>query len=83
MTIQEYFAQPDTPMEHSPIGEQMVRVLKKFPELAFGDVYLKAKSFLDRAAASKGYHTPRVLTEAEEAAQKEQLRAFAASRKAA
>jgi hypothetical protein len=35
MTLEEYFALPDSPSKHSPVGELMARIIKQNPSVPF------------------------------------------------
>jgi hypothetical protein len=74
MTLNDYFAQPDTPAAGSPVGTLMARILEKNSGLAFEEVRTQANVLLDRAARKKVYRMPRVLSAEEEQTQKERLR---------
>jgi hypothetical protein len=83
-TVQEYFGKTETPSAGSPVGELMVKVLDKNPDIGFWDARLLANALLDKAAGSRVYRFPRVLSPEEQAEQKERLRArFTALPKAA
>ena len=69
----EYFKQSDTPMEHSPVGELLVKILKKFPGMSFQDARVKAKDLLSQAAGKRFYGSPVVLSEVELAEQRLRL----------
>ncbi len=75
MTLAEYFQQCDSPMEHSPIGHLMLRILAKFPEMPFEQVRQKAKELMATAAGRTNFQIPQVLTDAEQLAKAEALRA--------
>src|SRR5438309_427914 len=66
MTVQEYFALPDTPMADSPTGRTMIRLLDKRPELSFEQTRATAAGLLQDAAGRKHYCLPRVFSVAEE-----------------
>jgi hypothetical protein len=74
MTLQGYFALPDTPAAGSPVGTLMVRILEKDPGIGFDAARTQANALLDRAAGKKVYRMPRVLSVEEEQAQNERLR---------
>ena len=82
--IQAYFDRPETPAAGSPVGELMVKVLAKNPEMVFEEARKKANALLDKAGGSRVYRVPRVLNPVEQAEQKERMRArFSALQKAA
>jgi hypothetical protein len=74
MTLQDYFAEPDTPAASSPVGTLMVRILEKDAGIGFEAARTRANALLDRAAGKKVYRIPRVLSVAEERKQNERLR---------
>jgi uncharacterized Fe-S cluster-containing MiaB family protein len=74
-TLKQYFARPETPSEHSPVGTLMATIVVKFPGISFNDARVKANALLDKAAKAKNYRFPRVLSEAEEEASKAQAKA--------
>jgi len=73
MTLQGYFALPDTPAASSPVGVLMGRILEKDPGIGFEVARTHANALLDRAAGKKVYRVPKVLSAAEELAQRERL----------
>jgi len=74
MTLQDYFALPDTPAAGSPVGTLMVRIVEKDPAIGFEAARAQANALLDRAAGKKVYRMPRILSVEEERAQRERLR---------
>jgi hypothetical protein len=74
MTLNDYFAVPDTPAAGSPVGTLMARIVEKGPGIGFEAARNRANALLDRAAGKKIYRMPRVLSAAEEQTQKERLR---------
>ena len=74
MTLQGYFALPDTPAAGSPVGVVMVRILEKDPGIGFEEARTQANVLLDRAAGKKVYRMPRILSVEEEQAQNERLK---------
>jgi hypothetical protein len=75
METMEYFSRPETPAPGSPVGELMVRVLAKNPGMGFEEARAVADTLLDKAAGSRVYRLPRVLSPEERAEQKERMRA--------
>lgn len=80
-SIQQYFAQSDTPSAGSPVGLLMVRVLAKFPELSFDAARTEARRLLNAAASSFHFTTPRVLSSEQRQAAKDRLQSFKDSHK--
>jgi hypothetical protein len=77
-SIEQYFGRPDTPSAGSPVGILMNKVLVKFPGITLDDARAKANQLLQDAAKRKTFTLPRVLSEEEQARQREQLKsAFA------
>jgi hypothetical protein len=74
MTLNDYFAMPDTAASGSPTGTLMVRILEKDSGIGFDAARTQANVLLDRAAGKKVYRMPRILSAAEEEAQNERLR---------
>jgi hypothetical protein len=74
-TLKQYFARPETPSEHSPVGFLMATILEKYPDTTFEAARARANELLDKAAGKKVYRFPRVLSEAELEAGKARLRA--------
>ncbi len=74
MTLEEYFALPDTPASGSPVGTLMVRIVEKNPGMGFEAAREQANGLLLRAAGKKVYRMPVVLSVEEEQAQRERLR---------
>lgn len=74
MNIAEYFNQAHTPAPGSPVGTLMVKVLAKFPGMDFDTARAEANKLLDMAAGRKNYQTPKVLSDAEKAEQRERLK---------
>lgn len=74
-TLQEYFERRDTPAAGSPVGALMVKVLAKNPGMSFEAARSQAHELQQRAAGSKAYRFPRVLSPEEQALQREHLRA--------
>jgi hypothetical protein len=74
MEMTEYFARPETPAPGSPVGALMVRVLTKNQGMNFEEARTEANALLDKAARSRVYRLPRVLSPEEQAEQKERLR---------
>src|SRR5258706_309017 len=74
MTLNDYFAMPDTPAAGSPVGILMVRILEKDPGIGFEAARMRANVLLDRAAGKKVYRMPRILSVEEEQAQNERLK---------
>ena len=68
MTLKEWFKEPDTPSENSPVGQMMVKVLEKYPNMTFEEARAEANSLLDQAAGRKNYRVPRVYTPEKKAA---------------
>jgi len=73
MKLKDYFGQPDTPAENSPVGQLMRKVLAKNPAMGFEMARLEANRLLDKAARRKKYTMPRVYSEEEQKQQKERL----------
>jgi hypothetical protein len=67
MGAEEYFEQPDTPGENSPIGVLMVRVLEKNPGMSFEQARQEAHNLLTQAAGRKRYQVSAVLSPQEKA----------------
>jgi len=55
MTLKEWFKQPDTPSENSPIGKLMVRILEESPELTFEEARKQANECQQIGAKGKRY----------------------------
>jgi hypothetical protein len=75
MEMTEYFARPETPSAGSPVGALVFKVLAKNPGMSFEEARTEAKALLEKAAGSWVYRAPRVLSPAEQAEQKERMRA--------
>lgn len=75
MDLEQYFKQDDTPAEHSPVGEMMVRILAKYPALAPEELRTEANAMLDKAANAKRYVLPRVYSTEQKAANAARLKA--------
>jgi hypothetical protein len=73
-TLKEYFARPETPAAGSPVGELMTRVLAKNPGMTFEEARAVAHALQQKAAGSKVYRFPRVLSPDEQERQRERLR---------
>ena len=73
-TLEIYFAQPNTPSADSPVGTLMARLLEKNPGMALGEAKAEAHNLLDRAAKSKNYKFPIVLSPEEKAEAAARLR---------
>jgi hypothetical protein len=58
----EYFSRRDTPAAESPVGKTMAKVLAKYPGITFEEARERAQSLLTKAAASKHYYGPLVLS---------------------
>jgi hypothetical protein len=65
MSLRKYFEQPETPSRNSPVGVLMVRILEKFPGIAFEEARSKAHELLVTAAGRPNYRMPAVYSEAE------------------
>ncbi len=74
MTLQGYFALPDTPAAGSPVGTLMARILEKDHAIGFDAARAQANALLDRAAGKKVYRMPRILSVEQEQAQNDRLR---------
>jgi hypothetical protein len=74
MTLQDYFAMPDTPAAGSPVGTLMARIVERNPAIGFEAARAQANALLDRAAGKKVYRMPPILSVQEEQAQNERLR---------
>jgi hypothetical protein len=74
-SIEEYFAREETPATNSPVGILMVKITAKFPGISLDDARVKANDLLQDAARRKTFTLPRVLSEEEQARQREQLKA--------
>jgi len=72
--LREYFARPETPAAGSPVGVTMVKILEKFPEMGFEEARAQARELLSKAAGSRIYRLPRVLSAEEQEAQKTRLK---------
>jgi hypothetical protein len=72
-TLEQYFDRRDTPSRNSPVGNTMVRILAKFPEISFTEARTKAHELLAIAAKSRVYRGPVVLSAEELAGRKERL----------
>jgi hypothetical protein len=83
VTLQEYFALPDTPATESPVGKTIVKVLAKFPELTFEQARVKANELVTDAGHYRNFALPQVQTPAEEAAATEKARAYFKARERA
>jgi hypothetical protein len=83
METTEYFARPDTPAVGSPVGQLIVRILKKIPGTSFEDARAQANALLDKAAGRKIYSMPRVYSPEEQTARQAQFREFTNLRRAA
>jgi hypothetical protein len=55
LTLQEWFKQSDTPLENSPIGKLIVRILEESPELSFEEARRQANECQQMAARGKRY----------------------------
>jgi len=53
--LQHYFADPQNPMAHSPIGNTMRKVLEKYPDLTPKQAHEWALELHQEAAARKHY----------------------------
>ena len=65
ISLEDYFAQSNTPQTKSPVGTLMLRVIEKYPELGFDDARAKARELLAVSAKSRMYRTPRVFSASE------------------
>jgi hypothetical protein len=74
-TLNDYFALPETPAANSPAGALLFKVLAKNPDMRFEEARTVANALLDKAAGSRVYRLPRVLSPEEQAEQKERMRA--------
>lgn len=74
MILTEYFAQPTSPMEHSPVGELMIKILEKFPGISLEGARDKALVMLADAAGRRIYRTPRVYSAEEQLARVESFK---------
>jgi hypothetical protein len=79
-TLEEYFAQSNSPMPNSPVGTTMVRVLEKYPSFSFEQARQEAQNLLDKAARSFFYHTPQVLSPEEKQQKRDSFAKFTAAR---
>jgi hypothetical protein len=66
-TLEQYFAQSDTPAADSPVGVAMQRLLRKNPRLTFDEAREQAGGLSADDAANLS-STPSVWTDAEESA---------------
>lgn len=73
--IAEYFSREDTPSAISPLGAVMVKVLAKYPEFDFAKARVEAHALLNRAAQSRRYRVPAVLSVEEKRTQADRLKA--------
>ena len=62
MDIGTYFAKSDSPSAGSPVGNLMVKVLAKYPELSFDAARAEAQRLLTKAAGRFHLATPQVLS---------------------
>jgi len=69
LTLQDWFKQPDTPSANSPVGQMIVKVLEKYPDMSFEEARAEANKLLDQAAGRKNYRIPKVYTPDEKAKQ--------------
>jgi hypothetical protein len=74
-SIEQYFEREDTPSAGSPVGILMSKILVKFPGITLDDARAKANQLLQDAAKRKTFALPRVLSEEEQARQREQIKA--------
>jgi hypothetical protein len=82
-TIENYFAQPNTPSAGSPVGVTMLRVLKHYPTLTFEEARAEAQSLLHKAAKARIYRAPVVLSAEAKKKKQESFAALNAARRAA
>lgn len=66
MTLQEYFALPNTPSQHSPVGNLMIKILEEDRNLSFEEARKLANEQIQKGARRKNF---RVLTPGQEAEQ--------------
>ena len=74
-TLEEYFSLPQAPAANSPVGRLMPAVLGKFPAYTFEQARAKANALLDCAAGKRVYRVPPVLSEEEQEARRQSVRA--------
>ena len=63
-----------TPAANSPVGTLMVKVLEKYPGMSFEDARAKANALIQESAGRRTFVMPKVLSESEQAEQKERLK---------
>ena len=73
-TLQNYFAQPDSPSAGSPVGVLMLKILEKYPDLSFDAARVEAWRLLDKAAGRFHFSMPRVLSPEQREAAKARFR---------
>jgi hypothetical protein len=72
--LAQYFEQIDTPSANSPVGNLMVRILEKYPDLTFEAARIEANQLLQKAAGRRKYRTPKVFSAEELTHGRERLR---------
>lgn len=82
MDIKTYFAQSDSPSAGSPVGNLMVKVLAKYPDLSFEAARAESQRLLDKAAGKVHLSTPQVLSVEQRNAAKARFQSLTASRNA-
>jgi electron transfer flavoprotein alpha/beta subunit len=80
--IRAYFAHSDSPSASSPVGNLMVKVLAKYPDLSFDAARAEAHRLLAKAAGKFHLSTPQVLSVEQRNAAKARFQSLTASRNA-
>ena len=74
MTLNEYFALPDTPAKGSPVGLLMLKIIEKYPDMQPEDAREKANSMIQKAAGRYNFQMPKVHSQEEIAAMRERFK---------
>jgi hypothetical protein len=77
-----YFAQSDSPAAGSPVGNLLVKVLAKYPDLSLEAARAEVLRLLDKAAGKFHLSTPQVLSVEQRNAAKARFQSLTASRNA-
>jgi hypothetical protein len=80
--ISTYFTQSDSPSAGSPVGNLMVKVLAKYPDVRFDAARAEAHRLLVKAAGRFHLATPQVLSVEQRNAAKARFQSLTSSRNA-
>lgn len=74
MKLNDYFEREDTPSQNSPVGQVMLKLCEKRPEMSYEEMREYANALILKASGSKSFKMPRVLSVTEEQIGREKLR---------